>query len=150
MSTGDLAATVVILLGFAAFVVLVLATAAILRRLRQLAEVLDLLRAEALPAVAELRDAAREAGLEVERIDDLLISAETVSATIEGASRLGYLAFRRPLIRAIAVLRGVCRGLWSLVGGGRAHRRANPAGAAADQPPPTDMRDRRRRGRKAA
>jgi hypothetical protein len=47
----------------------------------------------------------------VERVDRLLESAEAISATVEGASRLGYAAFTRPVIRTVAVVQGTGRGL---------------------------------------
>ncbi|MBI2706113.1 MAG: hypothetical protein HYX32_12600 [Actinobacteria bacterium] len=153
MTAGDLATLLVSLVTFAAFVVLLVAVLSVLRTLRELRRTLDHLRAEALPAVAELRDTAVEAGLEVERIDELLTTAESIAATVEGASRLGYLAFRRPMIGLIALLRGIGRGLWRLVGGTRGRRGGRPRSTSHPrQPPgpPADLRDRRRgRGRAA-
>lgn len=151
MTTTDLAALVVIMLCFAAFVVLLVAVLSMLRSLRDLREALDQLRGDVLPAVAQLRDTAARAGAEVERIDELLDTAESISATVEGASRIGYLAFRRPLVKVVALFRGVVRGLWRLVGGGRRPRGVRPV--TQESPPPatpTDLRDRRRsRGRAA-
>jgi hypothetical protein len=145
MSAADLATVLVSVVSFAAFVVLLIAVLSMLRTMRELRHTLDELRTQALPAVAELRDTAAEAGLEVERIDELLSTAESISATVEGASRLGYLAFRRPVVRVIAVLRGIGRGLWRLVGG----KPRPPERGSTEATPPADLRDRRRR-RKAA
>src|SRR5512144_1081420 len=108
----------------AAFVVVLVAVLSMIRSLRELRASLDRLQQEALPAVVELRDTATDAGLEVERIDDLLSAAESISHTVEGASRIGYLAFRRPFVRLIAISRGIGRGLWRLVAGGRRSRGA--------------------------
>ena len=35
---------------------------------------------------------------------------ETISATVDSASRLGYLAFRAPVIRTVALGKGLGRG----------------------------------------
>ena len=66
------------------------------------------------------------AGAEVDRVDDLLDTAETISATVDSASRLGYLAFRAPVIRTVALGKGIGRGARRLVG-----RPAAPALGAA-------------------
>jgi hypothetical protein len=119
MSASDLAVVLVTIAGIAGFVVLLVVALSIIRSLRELRRTLDQVRAETIPLVAALHDTAIEAGLEVERIDDLLETAESISATVEGASRLGYLAFRRPVVSVVAASRGVGRGMWRLVGGGK-------------------------------
>ncbi|MFN8037909.1 MAG: DUF948 domain-containing protein [Acidimicrobiales bacterium] len=122
MSAGDLAAVVVVLVAVAAIVVLALATASLVRTLRELRGTVDELRAQALPLLTDLRATVVDAGAEVERVDALLDAAEAISARVDSASRLGYLAFRAPLIRFVAFWRGVGRGLGRLVGLGRRQR----------------------------
>jgi len=153
LSAADLATVLVTVAAFASLMVLVVAVGSLLRTMRALRMTLDRLHAETLPAVVALRDTAAEAGLEVERIDELLTTAESISATVEGASRLGYLAFRRPFIRTVAILRGIASGLWRLVGGGRHNRRGEPAAPrrpTPPAPPTTDLHDRRRARKRAA
>lgn len=122
MSAGDLAAVVVVLVAVAAIVALALATASLVRTLRELRGTVDELRAQALPLLTDLRATVVDAGAEVERVDALLDAAEAISARVDSASRLGYLAFRAPLIRFVAFWRGVGRGLGRLVGLGRRQR----------------------------
>ncbi len=122
MSAADLAAVVVVLVAVAAIVVLALATASLVRTLRELRGTVDELRAQALPLLADLRATVVDAGTEVERVDALLDAAEAISARVDSASRLGYLAFRAPLIRFVAFWRGLGRGLGRLVGIGRRQR----------------------------
>ncbi len=126
MTAGDLAAVLVTLVVFAAFVVLLLVTQGLLRALRDLRRSLGELRRETVPLLAELRQTVASAGAEVERVDDLLDAAETISATVESVSRLSYLAFRAPVIKTVAFWRGIGRFLRRLTGGGAAaeHRRA--------------------------
>lgn len=126
MSASDLAAVVVVLVAVAAIVVLALVTASLVRTLRELRRTVDDLRAHALPLLSDLRSTVVDAGAEVERVDALLDAAEAISARVDSASRLGYLAFRTPLIRFVAFWRGVGRGLGRLVGLGR-RQRSRPA-----------------------
>jgi hypothetical protein len=110
MSAGDLAAVIVSGIVIAAIVVLVVVAASLLRTVRELRTTLAEVQREVLPLMGELRETVSAAGAEVERVDELLDTAEAISATVEGASRVGYLAFRRPLIRAVALGRGIGRG----------------------------------------
>jgi hypothetical protein len=56
--------------------------------------------------VAEMRTAVGQANAELERVDVLLGTAESISSTVDSASRLAYLAFSNPLIKAIAFASG--------------------------------------------
>jgi hypothetical protein len=116
MSAGDLALVLVTVMAVGAFVVLVVAAQSLLRTSRALRAALDDLRREALPLVDELRGTVADAGAEVERVDELLGTAEAISARVDAASRLGYLAFRAPFIKVVAFFRGIGRFLGRLVG----------------------------------
>jgi hypothetical protein len=124
VSAGDLAAILVSITAFAAFVVLALAAQSLRRSLRELRTSIDLLRDETVPMIEELRGTVQVAGSEVERVDQLLDAAESISATVDSASRLSYLAFRAPLIRLVAFLKGIGRFFGRLSG-----RRVGPTGA---------------------
>src|SRR3954465_13034072 len=97
-------------------VAMALAVQALLRTLRETRAPPDPLRGEAVPLWGELRDTGERAGVEVDRVDDLLDTAEAISATVDSASRLGYLAFRAPVIRTVALGKGIGRGARRLVG----------------------------------
>ena len=116
MSAGDLAAVVVSVVMIAAIVTLALAVQAMLRTLRELRATLEALRSDAVPLMGELRTTVERAGAEVDRVDDLLETAESISATVDSASRLGYLAFRAPIIRVVALGKGIGRGARRLAG----------------------------------
>ena len=111
MSAGDLAAVVVAVLTTVAFVLLVLTLASLHRTVRDLRLVLRQLRDEAVPAAQELRATVRQANAELDRVDGLLGSAETVAGTVESASELTYRAMSRPLIRMMALGSGVGEGV---------------------------------------
>lgn len=138
MSAGDLAAVVVTVVALVAFAVLLVAVMVLWRTLgemramvAELRDAISELQAEALPRmdemVGELRTTVVEAGAEVERVDGLLDAAETISARVDSASRLGYLAFRAPLIRFVAFFEGFRRGVARLFGFGTrsSHKRSS-------------------------
>ena len=57
----------------------------------------------------ELRTTVQQAGDELERVDSLLGTAESISATVDSASRLAYLAFSNPVIKGLAFASGTGR-----------------------------------------
>lgn len=116
MTAGDLAAVVLSVVMIGVIVAMALVTQALLRTLREVRAMLTALEGEAVPLMGELRDTVERAGVEVDRVDDLLDTAETISATVDSASRLGYLAFRAPVIRTVALGKGLGRGARRLVG----------------------------------
>ena len=71
------------------------------------------------------------AGAEVDRVDDLLDTAEAISATVDSASRLGYLAFRAPVIRVVAFGRGIGARPGRRLLGGRGPGSTGPGPGAA-------------------
>jgi hypothetical protein len=105
VSAGDLAlvvATVLCALGFAGLVVALLAVA---RTLRELRGVLDAVGHQA----AQLQAAAAEAGLQLDRVDRVVGSAESISQTVDSASRLAQAAFSTPVIKTVALASGTSR-----------------------------------------
>jgi hypothetical protein len=116
MTAGDLATILVVLLGFGAFVVVLLAVQALVRSLRELRRSLEVLHDETVPLLEELRATVRDAGAEVERVDHLLDAAESISTTVDSATRLSYLAFRAPLLKVVAFFKGFGRFFGRLFG----------------------------------
>lgn len=96
------------------------------RRLRRAAADLER-RSNELMAALEV--AADRAELQVQRVDDLVGSAESISDAVGQASRVAGMAVSGPVIKAMAFGAGAAR----------AGRRLR------DGPPPTDSRRRRRR-----
>jgi hypothetical protein len=105
-------------------VVLMVTVQSLLRTVRDLRGSVERLEHEALPLVSELRATVRRAGAEVDKVDDLLEVASAIQHTVEGASRLTFVAFANPLIKIVALVRGVSRGIRRALGfGGRRRRR---------------------------
>lgn len=109
MSAGDLAAVIVAITSIVAVGVLLFAVSALVSTLRSLRDTVEALRVDAVPAVAELRRAATQANHELDRVDELLGTAESISTTVDSASRLTYLLLSNPVIKAIAFGAGASR-----------------------------------------
>lgn len=109
MDASDAAAVVVAVASALAVAVLVYAIVAVNRTLKQLRSAIEELRRETLPVVTEMRSTVLQANVELERVDNLLGTAESISSTVDSASRLAYLAFSNPVIKAIAFASGTGR-----------------------------------------
>ncbi|MGQ0616030.1 MAG: hypothetical protein ACT4PW_03425 [Acidimicrobiia bacterium] len=106
MDAADTAAAVVACASVVALAVMVWAAASLTSAVKVLRESVEQLQRETLPVVADLRATVGHANAELERVDTLIGAAESVTATVEGASRLAYNAFANPVIKAFAFASG--------------------------------------------
>jgi len=109
LSGGDVAAIIVAVLTAIAVVFLCIALASLTKTMRTLRETVEQLRRETLPVVANMQSTVNQANAELERVDTLLGTAESISATVDSASRLAYLALSNPVIKVMAVGAGTAR-----------------------------------------
>lgn len=109
MSATELASLIVAIASVVAVVLLAFGLVSIARTLKEVRLAVELLRTETVPVVVELGDTVRNANAELERVDALLGTAESISGTVDSASRLAYLAFSNPVIKAIALASGTGR-----------------------------------------
>jgi hypothetical protein len=109
VSALDLAAVLLAVASIVAAVVLVIAAASLVAALRDLRAALAQLRQEALPAVADLRLAAERAHDDLDRVDVLLDTAESVSGTVDTASKLAYAAVATPVVKVMSAATGTSR-----------------------------------------
>ena len=109
MTATELASLIVAIASVVAVVLLAFALVAITRTLKEVRGAVELLRTETVPVVVELGDTVRTANEELERVGTLLGTAESISGTVDSASRLAYLAFSNPLIKAMALAAGTGR-----------------------------------------
>jgi len=100
MSTISVVLIVVAIVGL---VVVAMAVQSLMTTLRSLRTTVEDLRAETMSAVAELRATVALANGEIERVDSLLDTAETVGARVEATSRLAWLVMRNPLVKLASV-----------------------------------------------
>lgn len=73
-------------------------------------------RAEAEPALAELREVVRTADFELDRVDAIVSGAERVGGRVDAASDLAYRTFTNPVVKALAVGTGTKRAVQRLKG----------------------------------
>ena len=106
MDASDAAAVVVAVVSGIAVAVLIFAIVSLNRTLKQLRTAIEEVRRETVPAVHDMRVAIGNANLELERVDNLLGTAESISTTVDSASRLAYLAFSNPVIKTLAFASG--------------------------------------------
>ena len=109
MTTGDWAAVVVAVATCVLVLSLLLALVSMTRTMRALRSTVDQLRNETVPLVSDLRGTVGQANAELERVDHLLGTAESISTTVDSASRLAYLLFSNPVIKALAFGTGTAR-----------------------------------------
>jgi hypothetical protein len=109
MSATDLAALIVAIASVVAVGLLAASLVAITRTLRALRETVEILRTETVPVVMELGETVRAANADLERVETLLGTAESISVTVDSASRLAYLAFSNPVIKVMALASGTTR-----------------------------------------
>jgi hypothetical protein len=109
MTAGDLAivlATVLCAIGFAALIVVLLR---VLDTLTQLRSAVDDLASKTTPLLDDLRESVDGARDDLDRFDRVLGSAEAISSSVEGASRVARVALSTPVIKTVALASGTQR-----------------------------------------
>ena len=109
MDAGDLAAVVVTVVSLAATAFVTLTVVSLLRTMRDLRRVLDTLHDQTVPLVNELRATVDQAGVDLERVEGILDSAERITHTVDSASKLTYRALSPPLIKTMSAVSGLRR-----------------------------------------
>lgn len=109
MSANDVAAIVAASAGALLVIGLLVSLYALGRTLRVLRVSVEELRQETIPLVSDLRATVGQANTELGRVDTLITRAESIGSTVDSASRLAYLAFSNPVIKALAFGAGTSR-----------------------------------------
>jgi len=109
MSAGDLATVVVTLAAVGAFIALLIVLQRTLVALRATREALDEVNTRAVPLIEELAESLAAANEELARVERLVGSAESISATVDATSKLAYRALSAPVIKTVAVTSGASR-----------------------------------------
>ena len=118
MSADHVAVLVAAICASLAAAVSLVAVAVLVRRVRELRDLVADLQRETVPLVREARVVVDQAATEMVRVGDVLGSAESVSATVDSASRLAYRAFANPVVKVLAFGTGTGAALRRLVGRG--------------------------------
>jgi len=109
VTATDLAAVIVAACSVVAVVLLAVALIALVRTLRAMRDVAHLLRTETVPVLDDLRTTVDVANDEIERLDRLVTTAESVTGTVDSASRLAYIAMANPVIKGVAFASGTAK-----------------------------------------
>jgi hypothetical protein len=97
-------------------VVLVVMIVRLDRTQRELRDAVAEFRADAEPALEELRAAVRAVDYELDRVDAIVSGAERVGGRVDAASELAYRTFTNPVVKAMAVGTGTRRAVQRLKG----------------------------------
>jgi hypothetical protein len=122
MSAGEIAVLVAAGACVLAVVGLLLAMNSLRRQVRRLEAVAEDLRVQTMPLVVEAHRVVDQAANEMERVGAVLESTESVSATVDSASRLAYRAFANPVVKVLAVRAGAAGGMRRLRAGSDQHK----------------------------
>jgi hypothetical protein len=106
---ADVAAIVAAAAAAVVLVVMVFALASLTRTVRALQTTVDELRSSTVPLMTDARSAVAKATAELERVDGVIGTAESIGSTVDSFSRLMYLAFSNPIIKALAFGSGTAR-----------------------------------------
>ncbi|MCB1030472.1 MAG: hypothetical protein KDA95_03995 [Acidimicrobiales bacterium] len=109
MSASDLALVIITGCSIVAVVAVLFALQRILIAVRWVTRTLDELNAQALPLIDDMASALEEANYELERVDRLVGSAESISATVDATSKLAYRALSAPVIKTVALRSGASK-----------------------------------------
>lgn len=106
MTAGELALVVGAVLCVIGFAALVVALIRVIEALREVQATVESLRVETRPLLTELKLSVDGARDDLVRFDRVLGSAEAISASVEGASRLARVALSAPVIKTVALASG--------------------------------------------
>ena len=90
---------------------LLVALSTLMRTMAALQSTVDELRRETLPLMHDVQGTVQQANTDLARVDTLLERAESISGTVDSASRLAYLAFSNPVVKALAFGAGTSRAI---------------------------------------
>ena len=109
LSASDLAVVIVTGCSIVAVVALLFVLQRVVVTLRAVRDSLDQITNEAVPLVDELARSVTDANTELERVNRLVGSAESISATVDATSKLAYRALSAPVIKTVAMTSGASR-----------------------------------------
>ena len=109
LSAADLALVVVTGCSIVAVGATLFGLRRLLITLRHVQRSVDELTATAQPLIDQLAVAIEDANEELARVDRLVGSAESISATVDATTKLAYRALSAPVIKTVAMTSGASR-----------------------------------------
>jgi hypothetical protein len=114
MPAADVVVLVASVVACVAAIVGLAVAAVLVSQVRRLESALEALRGEALALLDDARVAAGAAASEMNRVEAVLHGTESVTATVDAASRLAHRAFANPVVKVLALRAGAASGLRQL------------------------------------
>jgi len=111
VSAADVVVLVAAVVACIAAIVTVACAAVFVGQVQRLERAIEDLRSEAVPLVGEARRATDLAVSELARVDSVLEDTESVTATVDSASRLAQRAFANPVVKVLAFRAGAASGI---------------------------------------
>ena len=102
MSGSDVAALIASVALAVLVTALLISLAALNRTLRAMREAIQDVHRKTMPVLDDLHTTVKQANGELDRVDEILETAQSVSQTVDSASRLAYTAFSNPIVKAAA------------------------------------------------
>jgi len=109
MSAGDVAAIVVAVSVGMAVVGLLFTMGAAIRACATFRRSVQEITRETLPLIADMHAGIKQANADLMKLDTVLDTAESISTTVDSASRMAYGAVANPLVKAMSTGTGVLR-----------------------------------------
>ena len=109
LTGSDIAAVVAAVASLAAVVAVSLVLSRLVRGVQATNRALADFQATVEPLLGALAAAVAEAERDLERVDDLVGSAEALASTVDSAARVGYFTVGRPVIKTVALAKGTSR-----------------------------------------
>ena len=110
MSPGETAALIAATAVVVLVVGLLFGVASLTRTLGSARRTLDDVRRVGVPLLEDLHAAVRHADADLSKVDNLLERADSISGTVDTASRLAFGLVSKPAVKSVALASGVAKG----------------------------------------
>jgi predicted PurR-regulated permease PerM len=111
VSAGDVVVLCASILVAIAALVLLVVSVILAGQVRRLDRAITTLESETTPLVGEARNTLEYASSEMARVDSVLEGTQSVTNTVDSASRLAQRAFANPVVKLLAYRAGTASGL---------------------------------------
>lgn len=111
MDAGDLALVVLSVSALIGVVGLLFALGSVIRTMGVFRRSVEEVTARTLPLIADMHAAVRQTNADLVKVDALIDAADSISATVDSASRLAYTAFSGPVVKLLALWTGTVRAI---------------------------------------
>lgn len=109
MTAGETAAIVAAVSVAVGMAGLLLGLGSMLRTMKSMRRAVEDVQAQAVPLLSDLRAVVRQANDDLVRMDGLMDRADSISETVDSASRLVYKTFSNPVVKTAAFVSGSTR-----------------------------------------